>query len=276
MKDREERLVTVNGVDVRYYVTGTGDGRPPVILVHGTTGSVDRHFGYLFPALGMRQRVMAMDLGDPGDELTINGLVDQVAAVIGAEQAGGAVTLVGYSLGAVVAAATAARLGAQAANLVLVAGWVKTDVHQAFRNRIWQTLVKEGSAALRENMAFQVFSPAFMAMRSVDDMAAIAAMIEISPFVERQMDLNARVDISDILSAITAQTLIVACEHDIMVPPRHSKLLFGGIRNARYTEVPSGHGIMLERPAELVHLIDAFTRNPTAYPPGTVIPAQQP
>jgi pimeloyl-ACP methyl ester carboxylesterase len=276
VEDRQEHSVNVNGVDVRYYATGTSDGRPPVILVHGTAGNVDRHFGYLFPSLGLRQRVIALDLGDPGYELTVDGLVDQVIAVIDAELADAPVTLVGYSLGAVIAAAAAARLGARAANLVLVAGWVKTDVHQAFRNRVWRTLVKEGSSALRESMAFQFFSPAFMAMRSVDDMAAIAATIEISPFVERQMDLKARVDISGILPAITAQTLVVACEHDIMVPPRHSKLLFGGIRNARYTEVPSGHGIMLERPAELVHLIDSFTRNPAAHPPGTVIPAQQP
>lgn len=273
----QEKDVTVDGLTVRYRVDGPDNGRLPLVMVHGTAGSIDGHYGYIFPMMAYRQRVIALDFTEPaGDTLALDQLVAQVQAVIEAECRGGPVSLLGYSLGAVVAAATAARLGKRVENLILVAGWQKTDTHQRFRNRVWKTLKTEGSVALTEYMTFCAFSPSFANLRSVDDMAAAAGMLTVTPFVEKQMDLNARIDIAAEVETITAKTLVVGCTFDMMVPKHHSKALFGAIVDARYTEIPSGHGVVHERPAELFYHIDNFTRQPDAYPAGTIIPAQKP
>lgn len=273
----QEKQVVVDGVTVRYRVDGPENGRLPLVLVHGTAGSTDGHYGYIFPMMAYRQRVIALDFSEPaGEGLELDQLVAQVRAVIEAERPGKPVALMGYSLGAVVAAATAARLGARVETLILVAGWQKTDTHQRFRNRVWKALREEGSAALTQYMTFCAFSPAFANLRTADEMAALAGLLTVTPFVDKQMDLNTRIDIAAEAETIAARTLVIGCTFDTMVPKHHSKALFGSIPDARYTEIPAGHAVVHERPAELFHHIDTFTRQPDLHPAGTVIPAQKP
>lgn len=269
--------VTVDGVTVRYRVAGPDNARAPLVLVHGTAGSIDGHYGYIFPMMAYRQRVIALDFTDPGhDRLDLAHLVAQVRAVIEAEVPTGPVTLMGYSLGAVVAAQTAAEMGDRITNLILAAGWLKTDTHQRMRGRVWRALRDQGSENLTEYMTFCAFSPAFMNARTLDDMVKAAGMLTITPFVEKQMDLNARIDIAAACETITAKTLVIGCTYDMMVPRHHSKQLFGAIEDARYTEIPSGHAVVHERAAELFYHVDRFAAQPDGFAAGTIIPAQKP
>ena len=276
--------VEIDGARVPYYDAGPHDsGRLPLLLIHGTAGSTNSHLGYLFPMLAYRQRVIALDLSPvPGQEqaeLTVEDLVAQVMAVakqlLGPDQA---FALMGYSLGAVVAAATAGLHPERVQQLVLVAGWIQTDTQQQLRNHVWRTLRQTvGEAAvLREYMAFCAFSPAFMQARSLADMQAAASAIPLSPWVDRQMALNSRVDITALVERIRATTLVIGCSEDQMVPRHHSLALFGAIEDARYLELASGHAVVFERPAELFHAIDQFTRAPQAHAAGTRIPATRP
>lgn len=279
LDDTTQRVgeVLVDGVTVHYRVAGPHNDRLPLVLVHGTAGSIDGHFGYIFPMMAFRQRVIALDLAEPaGDRLDLSQLTAQVRAVIAAEVPDQPVSVLGYSLGAVVAAQMAAEMGTQIANLILVAGWLKTDVHQALRNQVWRALYQVGAASITEYMTFCAFSPAFMNARDLATMTAAAGMVQITPFVAKQMDLNARIDIAAAAETITARTLVIGCSQDMMVPKHHSKQLFGAIPDARYTEIPSGHAVVHERAAELFHHIDQFTRAPQTYAAGTIIPAQKP
>ncbi|WP_159075124.1 alpha/beta hydrolase [Celeribacter baekdonensis] len=272
-----EGEITVNGVTVRYRVAGPDNARVPLVLIHGTAGSIDGHYGYIFPMMAYRQRVIALDWSEPkGDTLELSDLVAQVRAVIETEVPEGTVTLMGYSLGAVVAAQAASEMGAKIANLILVAGWLKTDVHQQMRNHVWRALRDQNSPLITEYMTFCAFSPAFMNMKTLDDMIAAAEMLKMSPFVDKQMDLNTRIDITAACETITAKTLVMGGTYDMMVPKHHSKQLFGAIEDARYAEIPAGHAVVHERAAELFHYVDRFSAKPDAYPAGTIIPAQKP
>ncbi|MCB1336754.1 MAG: alpha/beta hydrolase [Maritimibacter sp.] len=269
--------VEVDGVTVTYRVAGPDNDRTPLVMVHGTAGSIDGHYGYLFPMMAYRQRVIALDFVEPaGATLELDQLAAQVKAVIEAELPGQAVSLMGYSLGAVVAAQVAADLQERVANLILIAGWLKTDTHQMMRNHVWARLRAEGSPTLTEYMTFCAFSPAFMNIKTLDDMRDAAKMLTITGFVDKQMDLNARIDIAAACETIPARTLCIGGTYDMMVPRHHSKQLFGAILDARYTEVPAGHAVVHERAAELFYHIDLFTRAPETYPAGTIIPAQKP
>ena len=55
------RSVQVAGTEVTYYDSEKTHGRDEiVVLVHGTGGSTKAHFGFLFPILAAKQRVVAV------------------------------------------------------------------------------------------------------------------------------------------------------------------------------------------------------------------------
>ena len=278
-RDRSADSIFVDGTEVPYHSAGASEGDSPVlVMVHGSTGSTDSHYGYLFPMLAFRQRVVSIDLQLPtqGGALALEQLVRQVGAVIDRVSGGKPVSLMGYSLGAVVAAAVAAGRPDSVRNLVLVAGWMKTDAHQQLRNGIWRELRAAGSPAIRNYMVFCAFSPGFIAARTPQELAGMAGKITLDGFVDQQMDLNGRIDIVDQVSKIRATTLVVGCTQDQMVPRTHSLQLFGAIDDARYTEIDSGHAVVFERPAELLRLVDTFLRQPSASAAGSIIPTARP
>ena len=58
--------VLVDGIAVPYHAAGsTAGAHPTLVMVHGSTGSTDSHYGYLFPMLAFRQRVVSIDLQPP-------------------------------------------------------------------------------------------------------------------------------------------------------------------------------------------------------------------
>ncbi|MGW6174197.1 alpha/beta fold hydrolase [Arthrobacter sp. NPDC055138] len=271
-------LLEVNGLEVRYYDTGQeASSTPPVVLVHGSAGSTEEQFGFLYPMLGARRRVVSLDLQVPlGESLTVDLLERQVCAVLDHVLPGQEVALVGYSLGAVIAASVAAARPETVRQLVLVAGWMRSDAQHVLFTRVFRELYRSGSPELATYMFNHFFGGPFQAALPLEMLEPMIAMGRFDAAVERQFDLNERVDISDRLDRITARTLIIACTHDQLVPIRHGKQLFGAIEDARYTEIDCGHAVIFERPAELLRLIDHFTASPDRYPAGTIIPAAQP
>ncbi|AVI00222.1 alpha/beta hydrolase (plasmid) [Streptomyces sp. WAC00288] len=280
-----EGSVSVDGVEVRYFDSGTaravsaGDDRAPIVLVHGTSGSTQKHYAYLLPLLATRQRVISLDLAQPvpaDGTLTVEHLERQVTAVIEAVAPGHAVTLVGYSLGSVVAAAVAAQRPDLVRNLVLVAGWITTDTQQKLRNRVWHELREARPSALGAYTAFCALGGPYLAHLTLEQLAPILTGDAPGDFDVLQMALNQRVDISDLVPLIKATTLIIGCTHDQMVPVRHSKALFGAIPDARYTEIESGHAVIFERPAQLVQIIDQFNEAPSRHAAGSILPTARP
>lgn len=269
--------VTVNGVDVTYHdsIDDHGSGRT-LVLVHGTFGTTRSHYGYLFPLLAARQRVVSIDLADtPAEVLQAADLEDQVVAVI--EAAGAAqVTLVGYSLGAVIALGVAERLPDRVRGLVVAAGWLTTDRQQLLRNDVWRHLRAVDDRLLREYSAFCAFGGPFLASRPDREIDAMLAAMSVDRFGDRQMDLNRRIDVAERAERITATTLVVGCTHDLMAPVRHSKAIFGAIVDARYAEIDTGHAVVFERPSQLCDLVQSFVEDPDSTPAGALVEQSQP
>ncbi|MEO6921577.1 MAG: alpha/beta hydrolase [Collimonas sp.] len=116
--------ISVAGTTVHYTTSGTGPG---LVLVHGTSIGTQANFGHVVERFTDQRQVISPDYAGcgnstipPGD-LTLDILVEQIAGTI-RHAADGPVDLLGDSLGAVVAAATAARYPSLVRRLVLVAG----------------------------------------------------------------------------------------------------------------------------------------------------------
>lgn len=71
----------------KYYDSHPGDTDKPILfLIHGTMGSTASHYGFMFPILAHRYRVVSIDFQDTDTEqLELQQLVEQsVTAIKGA------------------------------------------------------------------------------------------------------------------------------------------------------------------------------------------------
>lgn len=255
-------------LQLTFHEVGQRSAFPTIILIHGTGGNTDKHFSYIFPMLGIHQRVLSIDLHTPNKaDLKVTDFSQQVEALIQhAVAKDEIITVVGYSLGAVIAAQVAASLKQRVARLILLAGWAKTSSVQQLRTVIWQQLFTEQSAALPHFVNYCLYSDDYLSARSEQQVLDLARFVKPSLDAAKQRELNYRIDITSILPEIRAETLIVACREDRMVPVAQAKLLFASISNSRYIEISSGHALYIEAPAEVVQLINQFSQHPEQYP----------
>ncbi len=269
--DSETGTVQLGDTQIAFHDTGApGDGRTPIVLVHGTGGSTEAHFRTVYPMLAARHRVIGIDLAvAPGTDL--DGLIAQVVAVIEDRSPGLPVHLVGYSLGSVVTAALAGRRQDLIETLTLIAGWITTDKQQRVRNSIWKALFEEGGRPLQEFQTLLAFSPQFLRTRADQDLETLISSRTFRDGIEVEMEINRTVDIEAEVDRISAPTLVIGATADQMVPITHSYMLLGGIENARLAEVDSGHGVTIERPAQVFMLIDDFVKAPDAVAAGDTI-----
>lgn len=266
-----------NGIRVTYYdVAPKGYDGPAVLMLHGSAGDAESNFWALYPMVAMTRRAIALDFALPPEEveLTLDHFLAEALAVIAATSPGRPVHVIGHSLGAVVAAAIAARHPELVRTATLVAGWIKTDRHQLLRNDVWQALAAEHSPLIAELNVFSSYSQQFLNGRTEADFRALLDRVRSRVHSQRVMTLNRHIDLSDEVGLIRAPTLVVGCAWDISVPIQHSQKLFGAITDARFAVIDSGHSVVQERPAELYFLIDPFIADPAATRAGQIIEYQ--
>ncbi|SHE57552.1 alpha/beta fold hydrolase [Streptoalloteichus hindustanus] len=253
--------VRTAGSTVHYEVTGSGPG---LVMVHGSGGDARANFGHLVDRFADRRTVITPDYSgsgettDGGGPLTLDQLVEQVVAATDAVS-GEPVDLLGFSLGAVVAAALAAKHSERVRRLVLLAGWVRHDDprHQLHFD-MWRRLGSTDPGLLVRFLTLSGFSPGYLSGLGHQGLAQLLAGSSPAPGVLRQADLDLRADIRDRTHLVTAPTLVVGNRQDQMVPVEHTRALHEAIAGSRYVELDSGHLVLFERPDELVGIVREF------------------
>ncbi|WP_269855287.1 alpha/beta fold hydrolase [Streptomyces sp. RPT161] len=242
----------------------TAGGGPGLVLVHGTGGDAESNYGHLVDRFSDRHTVITPNYSgsggtkDSGGPLTVEGLARQVEAAIVDSGVPGPVAVVGFSLGAGVAAALAAVRPEMVSRLVLVAGWAVTGPRQRLAFDLWRRLWSADPALFSRFVTAEGWSPAWL--DGAGDAAVERTVAETSfpEGIRRQIDLDAELDISALLPDITAPTLVIGATRDQMVPVTYTRQLHKAIRGSRYEELDSGHMVIYERPDELVALIRDF------------------
>lgn len=255
--------VEVGGARVHYERAGSGS---PLVLVHGTgSAGAGLTWGGIVPRLSGHRTVITPDLSgtdatvDDGGELTVEGLAEQVAAVIEDAEAGPA-DLVGFSMGAPVAAAVAALRPELVNHLVLVSGWAHTDADEYLRNlfTLWLRLGEFDEAGFGRSVTMTGFSRGFLNSIGREGVEELVPNMPPTPGTLRHVDLDLRVDVRHLLGRIRARTLVVGNTRDATVPVELSRDLHAAIPGSDYAEIDAGHVVLFERPEDFTKTVDDF------------------
>jgi pimeloyl-ACP methyl ester carboxylesterase len=255
---------TAAGTTVHYTTAGSGPG---LVLVAGTGLDAQLNFGHLVDAFAGDHTVVLPDYAgsgettDPGGPLSLDLLAEQVAAAA-RDAVDGQVDLVGYSLGAMVAAAAAAQHPDLVRRLVLVAGWPgPDDARHRLAIDLWLRLERTDHDLFNRFLQLTCFSAPFLS--AIGD-AGVAGLLDgappIKPGMRRHMELDLVADARDLLPKITAPTLVIGLTRDQVIPVERARQAHEAIPGSVFTEIDSGHLAMFERPQELVGAVLDFLR----------------
>lgn len=255
------------GVTLNYEISGQG---APLLLVMGTSAAIGL-WGEMIPRLAERYQVIAFDnrgLGgsERGDgAITVASMAEDASALLEALDVPRA-HVMGWSLGSAIAQELALTHPGQVASAVMYATWARCD---GFQRSVLAALrlpyvVRDMETAL--TAAGLAFSPQLLDNPDLEQM--MAAMLpafaqneEQMQVVVEQWDADLAHDTLDRLGDITAPTLVVVGEQDLLTPTWQSKAVADAIPGARFellTGPGSSHGLHLERPDDLVRLVDDF------------------
>ena len=170
--------------------------------------------------------------------------------------------LVGYSVGAGVAAFIAAEHPEAVRSLVLISGFAYGgDVWMKLQFNLWLHLLRTDRIALTRLLLLTGLSRDFVSNMDEDTMAAaIHAFATSSDWqsIQHAIRLDLDVDVRDHIRRIAAPTLLITAKHDRIVPEFYSQQLARLAVGVQRAEIDSGHLSFLEQAAPLATTISSF------------------
>jgi pimeloyl-ACP methyl ester carboxylesterase len=261
--------VAANGQQLYYEIHGEG---PPLVLVMGIGYDSSLWTLEQVPALSTRFRVVIMDNRDVGrssmasNPYTIADMADDLAGLLDALGIQRTHVL-GLSMGAMIAQEFALRHANRLDRLVLT-GSGAAPARSAFDPiRIWSWVkVNDATGETFVGQQFtSLFSTAFLRNReAVQQTIALLARNPHPPTPEayqRQAQAYLEFDSLDRLGDITAPTLVIVGEQDLVTPPWIAREVADAIPGARFEVIRgegSSHVVPIERPDDFNQLVSNF------------------
>ena len=255
-------ILNSNGQTLGYGVVGAplGTAGIPVLMYHGTTmnrsawdlviGSMPTDHTYIqidFPGSG--------ESSLPSSPLSVPGLVADALLVLNHLEVE-EFHVAGFSLGAVIAAATAALEPKRVRSATMLCGWKTTDARMRLTFDLWKRLIANDP----ELFARYAFVDGFTA----NTLTALEPMIEailpttkdsIAPGSEAHLELDLIIDISDLCNQILAPCLVISGSQDRWVDPTHGHALSAGLKNSTFRTLPAGHLVIQEQAGDVAALV---------------------
>jgi pimeloyl-ACP methyl ester carboxylesterase len=252
-----------SGVSVEYEVKGAG---PPIVLLPGL-GNRRFIWGEVAQALEDSHRVYTCEFRGYGTQwegtsFGIKDLADDVARFIRELEIADPVVM-GHSQGGFVLLELALAHPTLLRGLVLLASASYTDEYGRTLLRLWRSLADKGDTQLLiDELFLWNFSWHFCNERT-REMRMLKAMIRKSAFDLRAFALHTLAceshETRDRIAAITAPTLLLGGELDIVMTQRHNQILAGLIPHSELVTLPRvGHNLLAEAPDALIAPIRGF------------------
>ncbi|MEQ1974788.1 alpha/beta hydrolase [Xenorhabdus sp. SGI240] len=239
------------------------NNKKPIVFLHGTNSRGNSSFGEIKKAFSSDRTVIIPDYAGcgnselPSETLTIEHLVEQVAAVI-EDSSNFPVDLVGVSLGAVVAAVVAAKYPKCIDKLILTAPWATSSDprHQLLFNT-WLHLELNDKPSAMAFALSHALSPEFLSSLGHETLQRICSQPGEKE-IEKRIALGLTIDIKEYLTQIDKDTLVIGLNSDTLIPPYLVREVHKNINNSTYKAINSGHAVHIEKPTEWVSLIKDF------------------
>jgi pimeloyl-ACP methyl ester carboxylesterase len=253
--------------DAELWVERNGDG--PDVLVIAGLGDPAEAWQPQLDGLADRYRLTAFDNRGagrtplPAGPLSAAGMADDAAALLRALEVPSA-DVAGFSMGSAIAQELALRHPELVRSLVLVSTYARPD--ELFRAQLnfWRWLPE---AAPSEHAFYEAFFTWVYTPRAHEDGTVEQIVEEALAFphqqsveaFQAQVDACLTHDTVDRLPQITAPTLVLAGELDVILPPRFGRFVADAIPNAAFEVMPGeAHQPFQEVPDEFNARVDAF------------------
>jgi 3-oxoadipate enol-lactonase len=261
--------VQANGQQLYYEVHGDG---PPLVLVMGIGYDSSLWTLAQVPALSTQFRVVLVDNRDAGrssratQPYRIADMADDLAGLLDALGIRRS-HLLGLSMGGMIAQEFALRHADRLDRLVLTGTGAAPARSAVDAIQIWRW-VKSNDATGKvfgEQQFLSLFSTAFL--RNHQAVLNTAELLASNPYpmspeaYGRQADAYGQFDALDRLVAVTAPTLVVVGEQDLLTPPWIAREVADAIPGARFEVIlgaGSSHVVPIERPDEFNRLVSDF------------------
>ena len=235
------RTFTHDGVKLYYEVYGTGE---PLLMVHGNGGSISdlrnqiAHFRRRYMVIAMDSRDHGRS-ADSAETLTYEKMTDDLAALLEHLKVG-PVNVLGWSDGGIEALLLGIRHPAKVKKLVAMAANLNPG-EDAFSPEV---------LALIKTMMAEI-PPAARDTPDGKRALKVTGMMLVEPHI----DVKA-------LEAITAPTLVLAADHDV-IRDEHSVDIFHHVPNSQLAIFPNAtHMIPYDDPATFNATVERFLRTP--------------
>ncbi len=238
----------------------------PVVLLHGTSGNSE-DWSQVVEQLASHRSVIRPNYAEPvagTDSANAPGVSDFADRVVAAAGAGGGrrFDLVGYSLGAAVAAFIAAEYPEMVRSLVLVSGFsYGGDPRMRLQFDLWLHLARTDKIALGKLLLASGLSREFLSVfdeNTIDGIIQSFVAMSDWPLIEQNIRVDLAVDVREQAKKVKAPTLSITGKYDQIVPPFYTQELADFIPTAERAEIPSGHLSFLEKPVDLASAMLTF------------------
>ena len=261
--------VQANGQQLYYEIHGDG---PPLVLVMGIGYDSSLWTLAQVPALSARFRVVLVDNRDAGRSskashpYRIADMADDLAGLLDALGIAQS-HLLGLSMGGMIALEFALRHADRLDRLVLTGTGAAPARAAVDPIRIWSWVkANDATGEVFGGQQFvSLFSTSFL--RNHQGVRDTADLLASNPYpmtpqaYQRQADAYGQFDALDRLGAITAPTLVVVGEQDLLTPPWIAREVAAAIPGARFEVIRgdgTSHVVPIERPDDFNRLVSAF------------------
>ena len=269
MELAQSGTVQANGQELYYELHGEG---PPLVLLMGIGYDSSLWTLAQVPVLSTQFQVILVDNRDAGrsskarQPYTIADMADDLAGLLdalGIQRS----HLLGLSMGGMIALEFALRHGDRLDRLVLAGTGAAPARSAVDPIQIWSWVkANDATGEVFGGQQFvSLFSTAFL--RNHEAVCDTAELLASNPYpmspeaYGRQADAYRQFDALDRLAAITAPTLVVVGEQDLLTPPWIAREVAEAIPGARFEVIRgdgSSHVVPIERPDEFNRLVSGF------------------
>jgi 3-oxoadipate enol-lactonase len=255
--------VNIDSIELQYEISGYG---PPVVFINGLTMDMNGWLPQVEP-FSRKYRILRYDCrgqggsGKPDGEYSqeqhaddLDGLMDELDIP--------KAHIIGLSNGGMIAQHFALRHKEKTGALVLVDTCSHVDTLLGLVITSWIKSAEAGGSGLRYDVALPYLFSEEFTKKNLDRMMAMKELnLAINPVkpVVSLSKASLSHDLRDRVSEITAPTLIIAGEEDILIPVKYSRILREKIKDSTLVTIKRcGHVPPIEKPDEFNEIVMRF------------------